>query len=118
MVWVQGLADLLAMPSHPDWPEPGWKILQEDALVFLTNWAAQARRLDWDALDLFGVHADAPHARLDGMGLVPLLSGRPVVALTEDSAAISAASGGTLMFRRHRSSPPGRCLIWELECPS
>jgi hypothetical protein len=112
--WVQGVADLLAMPAHPDWPEPKWKTLREDALTFLKDWAAQAHALGWEALDLFSVHAEAPHARLDGMGLVPLLGGRPVVALTEDSAAIGAESGGTLTFRRHRGWPPGRCLIWEL----
>ena len=57
-------------------------------------------------------------ARLDGMGLVPLLGGRPVIALTEDAVGIRAGSGGTQTFRRHRSPPPGRCLVWELECPS
>jgi hypothetical protein len=116
--WVQGVADLLVAPPHPDWPEPGWKILQSDALTFLKDWAAQAHALGWDGLDLFGVHGEAPHARLDGMGLVPLLSGRPVVALTAASAAIKANSGGVLTFRRHRAWPPGRCLIWELESPS
>jgi hypothetical protein len=112
--WVQGVADLLAMPPHPDWPEPRWRTLREDALAFLQGWAVQAPALGWAALDLFGVHAEAPHARLDSMGLVPLLGGRPVVALTEDSAAIGAESGGTLTFRRRREWPPGRCLIWEL----
>jgi hypothetical protein len=52
------------------------------------------------------------------MGLVPLLGGRPVIALTEDAVGIRAGSGGTQTFRRHRSPPPGRCLVWELECPS
>ncbi len=116
--WVQGVADLLAMPPHPDWSEPRWKTLQDDALAFLRAWAAQAHALGWGGLDLFGVHAEAPHARLDGMGLVPLLGGRPVVALTEDSAAIKANSGGTLTFLRRRAWPPGRCLIWDLEGPS
>ena len=102
------------MPAHPDWPEAGWTTLQEDALALLRGWAAQAHALDWGGLDLFGVHAEAPHARLDGMGLVPLLGGRPVLALTEDTAAINAASGGTLTFLRRRAWPPGRCLIWEL----
>ena len=112
--WVQGVADLLAMPPHPDWPEAGWKTLQQDALTFLKGWVAQAHSLGWNGLDLFGVHGEAPHARLDGMGLGPLLSGRPVVALTEDSAAIKAVTGGTLTFRRRRAWPHGRCLIWEL----
>ena len=112
--WVQGVAGLLAMPPHPDWSEPRWKTLQDDALAFLRAWAAQAHALGWGGLDLFGVHSDAPHARLDCVGLVPLLGGRPVVALTEDSAGIKANSGGVLTFRRRRAWPPGRCLVWEL----
>ena len=112
--WVQGIADLLAMPAHPDWPETGWTVLREDALRFIQAWAAQAHALGWEALDLFAVHVDAPRARLDGMGLVPLLSGRPVAALTEDSAAITGESGAPLTYRRRKTWPPGRCLIWEL----
>ena len=113
--WAQGVADLLAMPPHPTWPEPGWKTLREDALRFLKDWAAQAHAFGWEALDLFGVHAVASRARLDGMGLVPLLDGRPVVALSEDSAAITACSGAMMTYRRKKAWPPGRCLIWELE---
>ena len=112
--WVQGVADLLAAPPHPAWTAASWATLQGDALAFLRTWAAQARRLGWDALDLFAVHPAAPVARMDGMGLVPLLSGRPVAALAEDSAVIRTASGGTLTYRRHRSPPAGRCMIWGL----
>ncbi len=85
----------------------------EDALRFLNEWAGQAHRLDWDALDLFGAHSTAPAARFDCMGLVPLLNGRPVLALTDDSAAIKAASGGSLTFRRRAAPPVERCLVWE-----
>ena len=52
--------------------------------------------------------------RMDGMGLEPLLDGRPLVALAEDSAIIKTALGGTLTYRRHRSPPTGRCLVWKL----
>ena len=103
------------MPAHPDWPEAGWTTLQEDALALLRGWAAQAHALDWGGLDLFGVHAEAPHARLDGMGLVLLLGGRPVVALTEVSAAIRAESGATMTYHRRAVWPPECCLIWDLE---
>ncbi len=48
------------------------------------------------------------------MGLVPLLKGRPVLALTDDSAVIKTASGGTLTFRHRAASPVARCLVWEL----
>ncbi len=112
--WVQGVADLLAMPPHPDWPEPRWRTLQEDTLAFLGEWACQAHRLGWDTPDLFGVHNEAPHARFDGMGLVPLLDGRPIVAITKDSAVITVASGGVQIYRRRATWPEGCCLIWEL----
>ena len=56
---------------------------------------------------LRGVH-------MDGMSLVPLLDGRPLAALAEDSAVIKTASGGTLTYRRHPCAPAGRCLVWDL----
>ncbi len=70
--------------------------------------------MSWEAPDLFGAHPTKPRARLDCAGLVLLLQGRPVVAITDDSATIKAASGGSLTFRRHESPPTERCLIWEL----
>ncbi len=102
------------MPAAPAWPDEAWKTLQDDTRRFLQEWAAQAHRLGWQALDLFGVHATAPVTRLDCIGLVPLLGGRSALALTEDSAVIKTASGGALTFRRHESPPAGRCLIWDL----
>ncbi len=97
---------------HPAWHENDWHTLQDDARRFLQEWASQARRLGWEALDLFGVHPTAPTARFDCMGLVPLLRGRAVSALTKDSAAIKTASGRSLTFRRRAAS--ARCLVWEL----
>ncbi len=111
--WVQGVSDLMVMPPHADWKEGDWRTLQEDALRFIREWAGQARRLGWEALDLFGVHPTAPTARFVCMGLVPLLRGRAVLAITEDSAGIKAASGGSLTFRRCASPPAERCLVWE-----
>ena len=108
------MCDLLVMPPHPDWKEDGWHTLQEDALRFLRGWAGQARRLGWEALDLFGVHSTKPTVRVDCMGLVPLLKSRPVVVITENSAAIRSVSGGTLTFRRRAASPEEQCLVWKL----
>ncbi len=113
--WVQGVGDLMVMSPHPAWTDEKWKTLQEDALRFLREWAAQAQRLGWDALDLFGVHPTAPAARFNYMGLVPLLKGRPVVVITDDSAAIKAASIGTLTFRRRAAPPVEQCLVWKLK---
>jgi hypothetical protein len=115
--WVQGVADLLVMPPHPAWKKDDWHTLQDDALRFLREWADQAHRLGWATADLFGAHLTKPRVRFDCAGLVVLLQGRPVVVITEDSAAIKTASGGLLTFRRHESSPTERCLIWELAWP-
>jgi hypothetical protein len=111
--WAQGVADLLAMSPHPDWPDTAWNTLQNDALAFLRERAAQAYALGWNALDLFGVHATASRARLDGMGLVPLLNGRPITAMSENGAVIAVASGGVQTYRRPSIWLTGRCLVWE-----
>ncbi len=112
--WVQGVGDLMVAPAHPGWKEDDWRTLQEDARRFLREWAGQAHRLGWEALDLFGVHPTKPTVRFDCMGLVPLLRGRAVLAITEDSAAIRTASGGSLTFRRRASPTVERCLLWKL----
>ncbi len=112
--WVQGVGDLMVTPAHPDWKKGDWRTLQEGALRFIWEWAGQAHRLGWEAPDLFGAHPTKPRARLDCAGLVLLLQGRPIVALTKDSAAIKAASSGTLTFRRHTPPPVEQHLIWAL----
>ncbi len=115
--WAQGVGDLMVMPAPPAWSDEGWKTLQEDALRFLQEWASQAYRLGWTALDLFGAHRTKPTARLGCMGLVLLLKGRPVVAITEHSAAIKTASGGSLTIQRRAAPPVEPCLVWELAAP-
>ncbi len=111
--WVQGVCDLMVMPPHADWKEGDWRTLQDDARRFLQEWASQARRLGWEVADLLGVHPTKPTVRFDCMGLVPLLRGRAVSALTKDSAGIKVASGGSLTFRKRAATPAERCLIWE-----
>ncbi len=59
-------------------------------------------------------HRTKPMARLDCVSLVLILQGRPVVAITDDSAAIKTASGASLTFRRRAALPVERCLVWEL----
>ncbi len=52
---------------------------------------------------------------MDCMGVVPLLRGRGVVALSEDQASIKTAEDRTLAYRRKSGpSPDGVCLLWEL----
>ncbi len=112
--WAQGICDLLVMPPHPAWTDEGWKVLQQDALRFLQDWAAQAHRLGWDGLDLFGVHPTSPIARLDCRGLVPLLRGRSLLALTVTTAAIEAQPSASLTYRRKAVRVVDQCPVWDL----
>ena len=86
--------------------------------MFTERWAAQASRLGWTAHDVFGVNQVKPFERLDGAGLVRLLNGRPVVALTEVEAVIECPNGARQVFRRNRPgvlSERERVLLWESE---
>jgi hypothetical protein len=77
-----------------------WREALKDGRRFLETWGSQAANLGWTANDLFGLHPIEPLARYDAKGLVWLLHGRPVVALTATEATIQASSGATLSFKR------------------
>jgi hypothetical protein len=71
--------------------------------------------LEWTASDLFGLHQvpenPAPSyrrlSRYDETGLVWLLRGRPVVALTGTTAAIESRTGVVTIYRKHSKPPLG-----------
>ncbi len=113
--WAQGVTDLFTLATPTSYKVERWLVLREDAYHFLSGWAAQAHRLGWTGFDLFGVHRHRPRARFDRIGLVPLLRGREVAALSEDQAAIKTANDKTLTYRRKIGPrPDGACLLWEL----
>jgi hypothetical protein len=84
-----------------------WRQAVADAETFLARWAERALVLAWTVDDLFGLHPIAPLARYDAMGLLWLLQGRPVLALTEDSAAIENSSGAISVYRRLKKATLG-----------
>ena len=110
--WVQGVARLLAMPHPRAWPEARWATLHHDALAFLRQHGAEAARLAWDMLDVFGIHPKKPLARYDSMGLVPMLGGRAVIEIGETWAVIESDRGQRMTWRKH-PAPAERILIWE-----
>jgi hypothetical protein len=94
----------------PDHVETGrWQQAVEDGRRFLAQWGEQAEALGWSARDLFGLHKPPERPRLnynrlsryDDTGLVWLLRGREVVALTAASAAIASSTGSITTYRRH-----------------
>jgi hypothetical protein len=92
----------------PELVEPArWQQAINDAESFLARWGNQAHVLGWTARELFGLHPvperPAPTfrrlSRYDCTGLIWLLHGRPVIALTETEAAIQSA-GAVVMCHK------------------
>jgi hypothetical protein len=75
-------------------------MLLQDAARFLDRWSSTARAMSWTALDLFGVHPTRPAVRFDVMGLLLLLQGGEVTALTAENASITRPRGAVLRFPR------------------
>jgi hypothetical protein len=63
--------------------------------------------LGWGPHDLFGRDRDRPFARIDRAGLLWLLNGDKLVALTADTATIETRTGARQTYRR-KPSEPGR----------
>jgi hypothetical protein len=93
----------------PDYvKEERWLVAVMSGVRFLEGLGASAAALGWTAEELFGLHTPPanPHpsydrlARYDCTGLIWLLSGNPVVALTSDTAAIQNGSGSITTYRK------------------
>jgi len=92
-----------------------WRQLVHDAGVFLDDWGRQASALGWTVYDIFGCHSRAPRARRDALGLVALLRGGRVVALTANAARIQHATGNVLTYRRRTGGNEARDgLLWDV----
>ena len=114
--WVEGVSKLTGMDAPAGFKPERWAPLVADAEVFLDRWAAQAQRLGWSSVDVFGVHRHAPAARLDAQGLVPALGGDRIVAMTNDDAVIENARGARLRHCRRLTAPANEIgLIWQQE---
>jgi hypothetical protein len=100
-------------PEHVEVAD--WQRAVEDGRRFLGRWGEQAEALGWTPRDLFGLHKppENPHpsyrrlARYDETGLIWLLRGRPVVALSTDTAAIQKPAGAITVYRKHNKPALG-----------
>jgi len=111
-------AEALDQLEHecPDYVETErWRNTVADGRRFLAEWGEKAAALGWTSRDLFGLAPipDKPKpsferlSRYDLTGLIWLLDGRPVIAMTDSSAAIETAGGGTLTYRRYNKPALG-----------
>jgi hypothetical protein len=92
-----------------------WEAAKVDAEAFLWRWGEQAQALGWTARDLLGLQAIPEHpapsyrrlSRYDATGLIWLLKGRPVVALTDATAAIENSTGAITIYRKNNKPALG-----------
>ena len=91
-----------------------WRRFVDDVGLFLGGpFCAFAAALGWGPHDLFGCDRDRPFARIDRAGLLWLLNGNKLVALSEHTATIETRTGARQMWHR-KDCAPGRLLPWEL----
>jgi hypothetical protein len=96
-------------------PAERWRQAVEDGRAFLARWGDQAEALGWSPRDLFGLPKppEKPHpsysrlSRYDETGLVWLLQGRDVLALTDSIAGIENSTGNITTYRRHNQPALG-----------
>jgi hypothetical protein len=92
-----------------------WRRTVEDGRRFLARWGEKAEALGWTSRDLFGLHRapdkPAPNyrrlSRYDETGLIWLLRGRAVVALTASTAAINNPTGAVTAYRKNNKPTLG-----------
>jgi len=109
--WAEAFARVQCAAPLAGYTPERWLALIDDGGRFLDRWAARAMDLGWSSSDCFGLDPKAPEARVDKMGLVPLIDGREVVAITDASAVLQGWNGSRMTYhRRNRGGVP----LWEL----
>jgi hypothetical protein len=110
--WAEAFAHLNYTMPPAGVPPARWRQIIDDGGRLLDRWAYEAAALGWLAADVFGVDPGAPMHRYDNMGLVPLICGGHVVAITPDAARIECHPGRyQTYYRCSRASP---VTLWEL----
>jgi hypothetical protein len=80
-----------------DVPQRRWEMFVEDSRRFLNAWGKQAANLGWSITDLFALDPTKPMERYDRQGLLWMLKGEEVTALSSTEARLS---GGLAYYRK------------------
>jgi hypothetical protein len=112
--WAEGFARLDPKRPPGDAPAKRWLRFIDDVGRFLDGpFLSVAEALGWGPHDLFGCDRDRPFGRIDRAGLLWLLNGDQLLALTENTATIETRTGARQTYRR-KPDEPGRVLPWEI----
>jgi hypothetical protein len=86
-----------------------WREILADADTFLQRWGEQAAAFGWTEMDLFSV-PPGPE-RWGRGGLIMALGGRPVIAITQQTATIPNQSGPPHRYQRREKY--GAVMLWD-----
>lgn len=117
--WAEAFATLDRSLPVAGYSHGQWRQLIDDGGRFLDQWAAEAARLGWRAVDCFGVVKSLgtdmrPRDEVgQRAGLVPLITGGRVTSIGPDFARITMPSGTATTFYLRRPIP-GAVAIWEI----
>ena len=82
----------------------------------MDGWAVTVAAMGWTALEAFGVDGRMPYTRIDQMGLVPLLGGSEVVAVSADSVTVQTSTGARQrILRANKKKSPEPVTVWEIK---
>ncbi|MFC4271593.1 hypothetical protein GQF03_17490 [Sneathiella chungangensis] len=109
--WRDGFDRLISSPAPKGITVTRWRQFIEDVERFMTDWAEKAHALGWTAVDVFGLHPEAPTHRPDSAGLIWLLSGHEVAAMSGSEAVIKISGNRTQTFHRRAQ---GGVPAWKL----
>jgi P4 family phage/plasmid primase-like protien len=105
---------LTELPGVLNWAIEGWRRLQERGHFVQPESAADAVRVMEDLSSPAAFSSPLPVARYDAAGLVTMLNGNRIVALTDGHAVVENATGGQLRhFRRLTAVAAEIALAWD-----
>jgi hypothetical protein len=94
--FAEAFATIQAAPPA-DVPQRRWEMFVEDSRHFLNAWGKQAANLGWSITDLFALDPAKPMERYDRQGLLWMVKGEEVTALSSTEARLS---GGLAYYRK------------------
>jgi hypothetical protein len=113
--WAEAFARLDPARPPGDVPSKRWVQFIDDCGRFLdSGWASRVEALGWGPLDLFGCDRERPFARIDRAGLLLLINGGKLVALTAETATIETPTGHRQTCQRQPAEIGSVVLAWDL----
>jgi hypothetical protein len=98
---MRSLDRIAKAPPRWDVPPDRWDEIVENVHRLAAVWDAQARRLGWRELDLYGLHPAAPKARYDARGLFVTVSPTDrIIAIADAAATIEKVNGSIVRYYR------------------